>query len=128
MTGEQFIAEHVKSIDSSGIRRVFGLGASLPNPIDLSIGQPDFAVPDGIKRAMIEAIEQDHNGYTLTQGLPVLRERIARHLMEELPDGILAFTRRGSHCAFFEGVRAPVPWSDRVIAEYVRAIETLRAT
>lgn len=49
-----------------------------------------------------------------------------RHLMEQLPDGILAFTRRGSHCAFFEGVRTPMPWSDRVIAEYVRAIEIER--
>jgi predicted alpha/beta-fold hydrolase len=49
-----------------------------------------------------------------------------RHLMEELPDGILAFTRRGSHCAFFEGARAPLPWSERVIAEYVRAIEMER--
>lgn len=83
MTGKHFIAEHVKSIDSSGIRRVFELGATLPDPIDLSIGQPDFPVPAGIKRAMIDAIEQDHNGYTLTQGLPELRRRIARQLAEE---------------------------------------------
>jgi predicted alpha/beta-fold hydrolase len=46
-----------------------------------------------------------------------------QHLMDEVPDGILAFTSRGSHCAFFEGLRVPVPWSDRLIAEYLRAIE-----
>jgi len=47
------------------------------------------------------------------------------HLMEELPAGILAVTDRGSHCAFFEGARLPTPWSDRVIAEYVRAIASV---
>lgn len=83
MTGRQFIAEHVKSIGSSGIRRVFDLGATLKDPVNLSIGQPDFAVPDPVKEAMIEAIRADHNGYTVTRGIPQLRERIARQLREE---------------------------------------------
>lgn len=83
MTGQQFIAEHVKSIGSSGIRRVFDLGASLENPIDLSIGQPDFAVPDNIKQSVIRALNEDHNGYTVTRGIPELRNRIAGRLKEE---------------------------------------------
>ncbi|MGD2110264.1 MAG: aminotransferase class I/II-fold pyridoxal phosphate-dependent enzyme [Phycisphaerae bacterium] len=83
-TGEQFIAEHVKPIGSSGIRRVFELGASLKDPIDLSIGQPDYAVPENVKRRIIRAIEEDHNGYTVTRGIPHLRERIARALGDEL--------------------------------------------
>ena len=83
MTGAEFIADHVKPIGSSGIRRVFDLGATLKDPINLSIGQPDFAVPANIKRAMVRAIEEDHNGYTVTRGLPELRERIAAELKEE---------------------------------------------
>ncbi len=83
MTGQQFIAEHVKPIGSSGVRRVFDLGASLKDPIDLSIGQPDFAVPDNIKEAVIRAIREDHCGYTVTRGVPQLRERIASGLKEE---------------------------------------------
>ncbi len=73
---EALISDRAKGIDASGIRRVFELGAKLKNPINLSIGQPDFAVPEPIKRAAIEAIEQDKNGYTLTQGIPPLLEKI----------------------------------------------------
>jgi len=83
MTGEHFVAERVKGIGSSGIRRVFDLGASLKDPINLSIGQPDFDVPQNIKEAAAKAALDGHNGYTLTRGLPALRERIARELREE---------------------------------------------
>ncbi len=83
MTGQQFIADHVKPIGSSGIRRVFDLGTTLKDPIDLSIGQPDFAVPENVKEAMIRAIREDHNNYTVTRGLPQLRKRIAEELKEE---------------------------------------------
>lgn len=83
MTGEHFIAEHVKTIGSSGIRRVFDLGATLKDPINLSIGQPDFPVPEDIKEAMIRAIREDRNGYTVTRGLPALREKIAAELKDE---------------------------------------------
>jgi aspartate aminotransferase/aminotransferase len=83
MTGKQFIAEHVKTIGSSGIRRVFDLGATLKNPIDLSIGQPDFHVPQNIKQAMIDAISADHNGYTVTRGIPELRGKITQQLKDE---------------------------------------------
>lgn len=81
--GRRFIAERVKPIGASGIRRVFELGASLDDPIDLSIGQPDFPVPDNIKNAMCRAIQGDRNGYTQSRGLPALRERIARELKSE---------------------------------------------
>lgn len=81
--GNRFLADRLANIGSSGIRRIFDLGAKLRDPIDLSIGQPDFPVPDPIKRAMIRAIETDHNGYTTTRGLPQLRERIAMQLKDE---------------------------------------------
>ena len=83
MNGEQFIAEHVKPIGSSGIRRVFDLGATLENPINLSIGQPDFPVPERVKQAMIEAIRSDKNDYTVTRGIEPLRERITAKLRRE---------------------------------------------
>ncbi|MEE9296379.1 MAG: aminotransferase class I/II-fold pyridoxal phosphate-dependent enzyme [Phycisphaerae bacterium] len=80
MSGEKFLAERITTIGSSGIRKVFDLAASMKNPIDLSMGQPDFAVPEPVKQAAIDAIRDDHNGYTVTHGLPALRERIAREL------------------------------------------------
>jgi aspartate aminotransferase/aminotransferase len=79
----EFIAEHVKSISSSGIRRVFDLSAALSDPINLSIGEPDFPVPEVVKRAVVQAVESDRSGYTVTRGIPPLRDRIARHLRDE---------------------------------------------
>jgi aspartate/methionine/tyrosine aminotransferase len=78
------ISARARAIDVSGIRRVFELGAKLKNPINFSIGQPDFKVPEPIKEATIEAVRQDRNGYTLTQGDPDLREAIARHLARDV--------------------------------------------
>lgn len=83
MTGQQFIANHISRIGSSGIRRVFDLGTTLQDPINLSIGQPDYDVNDDIKDAMIRAVRAGHNAYTLTRGLPELRERIASALADE---------------------------------------------
>jgi len=71
-----WIANRTKCFDSSGIRRVFELGAKLTDPINLSIGQPNFDAPDKVRRAAIEAIESGKNGYSLTQGVPALREKL----------------------------------------------------
>jgi aspartate/methionine/tyrosine aminotransferase len=80
----RLISERSRSIDASGIRRVFDLGAKLKDPINLSIGQPDFAVPEPIKKAAIEHIQGNANGYTVTQGIAPLRNRLARHLNDDL--------------------------------------------
>lgn len=71
-----WIAERTAAFDSSGIRRVFDLAAELDDPINLSIGQPDFEVPAAVQEAAVDAIHQGRNGYALTQGIPVLREKL----------------------------------------------------
>ncbi|MEQ8844153.1 MAG: aminotransferase class I/II-fold pyridoxal phosphate-dependent enzyme [Phycisphaerales bacterium] len=81
---QSLIADRCREIDASGIRRVFELGAKLRDPINLSIGQPDFPVPDIVKRAAIEAIDADRNGYSLTQGIPALRRRVSELLTADL--------------------------------------------
>ena len=81
---DRLLSDRTKSLSVSGIRRVFELGATLKNPIDLSIGQPDFPVPDALKRAAIEAIEQDRNAYSLTSGVLPLRRRCAEHLVDDI--------------------------------------------
>ncbi|MFN9877781.1 MAG: aminotransferase class I/II-fold pyridoxal phosphate-dependent enzyme, partial [Planctomycetota bacterium] len=72
----EWIAERSAKFDSSGIRRMFQLARQVKDPVNLSIGQPDFPVPAAVKRAMIEAIEADRNGYTLTEGIPPLRDKL----------------------------------------------------
>jgi aspartate/methionine/tyrosine aminotransferase len=71
------LANRAAAFESSGIRRVFDLAAKLKNPVNLSIGQPDFDVPQPIKDRAIEAIIQGKNGYSQTQGIGPLRERLA---------------------------------------------------
>ena len=77
------IAQRMGLIDSSGIRKVFDLAAKLDSPINLSIGQPDFDVPDAIKDAAIQAIRDGNNRYTQTQGIAVLRDRLAEMLSRQ---------------------------------------------
>ena len=50
-----WIADRTQAFDSSGIRKVFDLAAKLRDPINLSIGQPDFAVPDEVQNACFDA-------------------------------------------------------------------------
>ena len=70
------ISKRARGMDASGIRKVFDLAASLKKPLNLSIGQPDFDVPDVAKQAMIEAVQAGKNSYTPSPGIPPLREAI----------------------------------------------------
>lgn len=79
----KMIAERMSQIDASGIRKVFDLAAKMKDPVNLSIGQPDFDVPESIREAAIRAIRTGHNKYTQTQGMGDLRDYIAGMLMEE---------------------------------------------
>ncbi|HEU5118003.1 MAG TPA: pyridoxal phosphate-dependent aminotransferase [Isosphaeraceae bacterium] len=63
-------------MEASGIRRAFDLSKSMKDPINLSIGLPDFDVPEPIQDAAVEAIRSGQNAYTLTMGLPSLRDRL----------------------------------------------------
>ena len=80
---QSWIADRTKAFDSSGIRKVFELASKLKDPINLSIGQPDFDVPDEIRAACIAAIESKKNGYALTQGMPVLRDKLQAQIDAE---------------------------------------------
>jgi len=74
---ENWIADRMHLFDSSGIRRVFDLGSKLTDPINLSIGQPDFDAPEAARDAACAAIKEQKNGYSLTQGSQVLLDKLA---------------------------------------------------
>jgi aspartate aminotransferase/aminotransferase len=82
MTTHPWLADRTAKFDSSGIRKVFDLAAKMASPINLSIGQPDFAVPDAVKEAAIAAIRGNKNGYSVTQGIPELLARLQRQIDE----------------------------------------------
>lgn len=80
---ERFLSDRSRSVDASGIRRVFDLAAKMVDPINFSIGQPDYDVPASVRQAAIDAIQSSRNGYTVTQGIAPLRERLAAELEAE---------------------------------------------
>lgn len=51
--------------------------------IDFSVGEPDFATPDNVKRAGVRAIEENFTKYTQNDGIPELKEAIAKRLKED---------------------------------------------
>ena len=53
---KKLIADRAGKIDASGIRKVFALAASLEDPVNFSIGQPDFDVPEALKQEALVRI------------------------------------------------------------------------
>lgn len=80
---EALLSERMQAMEPSGIRRVFELASKMRDPVNFSIGQPDFDVPEPIKQAAIDAIRAGRNGYTITQGIAELRAAVAPKLSGE---------------------------------------------
>jgi aspartate aminotransferase/aminotransferase len=82
---DHWIADRMGHIEGSGIRKIFELGRTLKDPVNLSIGQPHFPVPEPIRQAAKAAMDRGDNGYTVTQGIPELRERLRADVGLRLP-------------------------------------------
>ena len=79
-----YVSRRALGVDASGIRKVFDLAAKMKDPINLSIGLPDFDVPEIAKTAAIDAIQSGKNRYTPTQGIEPLRTRLRADLSKEM--------------------------------------------
>lgn len=79
---ENWISARSRAFDSSGIRKVFDLAAKLKDPINLSIGQPDFDVPAEVQAACVDAIHSRKNAYSPSQGIAPLRERLRAEIKQ----------------------------------------------
>jgi aspartate/methionine/tyrosine aminotransferase len=78
--GPMLFSDRVMSVRPSGVRKIFDLANKVKNPINLSIGEPDFDIPDPIKEEGIKWIRAGFNKYTPSGGIPELREKILQHL------------------------------------------------
>ena len=113
---DSWIADRTRKFDSSGIRRMFDLAAKLKDPINLSIGQPDFDVPRPIKDELIRAIEGGKNGYSATQGVPELREKLQAEVDEKFGhDDRQAFVCSGTSGGLLLSMLSLVNPGDEVI-------------
>ncbi|HSV98931.1 MAG TPA: aminotransferase class I/II-fold pyridoxal phosphate-dependent enzyme [Sedimentisphaerales bacterium] len=80
---KKLVADRTSLIDASGIRKVFALAGDLKDPVNFSIGQPDFDVPEPLKREAIKAIEAGFNRYSQTAGEKDLMDRVAAQMKAE---------------------------------------------
>lgn len=76
----ELLAERVRRVKPSGIRKFFDIAASMPDVISLGVGEPDFDTPEHIRRAGIASIEAGETHYTSNYGTLALREAISAHL------------------------------------------------
>lgn len=74
-------AMRTKKVELSQIRKMFEV--TNPNAINLGIGEPDFDIPENIKRAMNNAIENNYSHYTPNKGYEELREEIVKKLKND---------------------------------------------
>lgn len=64
----------LRGLEKSPIRKISDRAG--PGSINLGLGEPDLPTPEVIRRAAVQVIETEQNGYTLQAGLPALRERV----------------------------------------------------
>src|SRR6185312_9340541 len=76
----EVLAERVRKVKPSGIRKFFDIINTMPQVISLGVGEPDFVTPEHIRQAGIRSIEQGHTQYTSNYGTLELREEIAAML------------------------------------------------
>ncbi|HIH36442.1 MAG TPA: aminotransferase class I/II-fold pyridoxal phosphate-dependent enzyme [Methanocellales archaeon] len=71
------IADKVKRIPPSGIRKYFEMTVGMEGIISLGVGEPDFVTPWSIREACIYALEKGYTSYTSNWGLLELRNEIS---------------------------------------------------
>ena len=73
------LSKKVAGLKPSGIRKFFDIAATMENVISLGIGEPDFATPEPVIQAGVDALRKGETHYTSNHGLMVLRQAVASH-------------------------------------------------
>lgn len=77
---ERALAERVRAVPPSGIRRFFDILATMTDVISLGVGEPDFDTPPQIVEAGVESLRRGRTHYTSNYGTLDLRRALAAHL------------------------------------------------
>ena len=76
MPGESGIIDvalsRVTGVKPSGVRKIFDLARAMPNPVNLSLGEPAFDIPEEIKEEHVACIRKGFDKYTPSGGIPEL--------------------------------------------------------
>lgn len=109
----------LKNVAPSPIR-VFDMKASaVPGIVKLTLGEPDFNVPDVSKQAAIDSINNNDSHYSASAGTPELRQAIAHFMQDRYgltynPDGEIIVTI-GATEAIYATLFALINPGDKVV-------------
>jgi aminotransferase len=74
------LSQRVREVPPSGIRRFFDVLESMPDVINLGVGDPDFDTPDVIVEEGVRSLQSGRTHYTSNYGTLELREALSTHL------------------------------------------------
>ncbi|MEG2354054.1 MAG: aminotransferase class I/II-fold pyridoxal phosphate-dependent enzyme [Clostridium sp.] len=80
---KNFISNKVSSVEISGIRKFYNKVSKIQGAISLTLGQPDFPMPLGVKEGVVNALNRGETTYTPNAGLTKLREEISIYLKSQ---------------------------------------------
>ena len=85
---KEFLSERINAMEASATLAMAAktreLKAQGKDIIGLSLGEPDFNIPDFIKEVAVEAIHQNYSKYTPVDGYLELREVICEKLLRDI--------------------------------------------
>ncbi|MGH9470449.1 MAG: pyridoxal phosphate-dependent aminotransferase [Terriglobia bacterium] len=100
------------------VQKAAKLKAAGIDVVDFGAGEPDFPTPENIKRAAIEAINQNFTKYTPTGGIPELKQAIVRRHASDFGSNYRAeecLVTVGGKQAIFEAAAALLNHGDEAI-------------
>ncbi len=74
------LAERVRRVPPSGIRKYFDVIATMPDVISLGVGEPDFTTPPQIVEEGVRSLRAGRTHYTSNYGTLDLRRGLSGHL------------------------------------------------
>jgi len=77
---QRALAQRVRAVPPSGIRRFFDIAATMTNVISLGVGEPDFDTPRNVVEAGVESLREGRTHYTSNYGTLELRRALSAHL------------------------------------------------
>ncbi len=80
VAARQRLAERVRTVPPSGIRKFFDVIATMPDVISLGVGEPDFDTPSQIVDAGVASLRRGRTHYTSNYGTLELRNALSAHL------------------------------------------------
>ncbi|WP_010293110.1 pyridoxal phosphate-dependent aminotransferase [Clostridium senegalense] len=77
---DNIFCKNIEKVEISGIRKFYNKVLKVNDAISLTLGQPDFPMPESVKNGVLKAVEENKTTYTPNAGILELRQEISTYL------------------------------------------------